>query len=145
MNYKFHYFFYCCGRFFKSFVILFQFSHPQPILKPLYGNKFWMSKHASHLKCKESAQGKNFLYLKINPLLYETNIYGLKYVLRPFTASCQLLKWMLLLSWAAQIWIASSTPDKPTAFKITASESLSTLQQTLQMLLIIVHILPVPH
>jgi hypothetical protein len=51
---------------------------------------------------------------------------------------------MLLLSWAEEIWIAS-TVENPTAFKITASKSLPTLQQTLQMLLIIVHTLPVPH
>jgi len=37
---------------------------------------------------------------------------------------------MLLLSCAAQIWIAN-TPDKSTTFKITTSDSLSTLQQTL--------------
>jgi hypothetical protein len=46
------------------------------------------------LKCKESAQGKNFLWLlKINPLLYETNIYGHESALRPFTFSYQLLKY----------------------------------------------------
>jgi hypothetical protein len=94
MNYKFHpFFFYCCGGFFNSFEILLQFSHSQPILKPLYGNKFCISKHASHLTCKESAQIKNFLFLKINPLLYETNTYGHKCALRPFTVSCQLLKY----------------------------------------------------
>jgi hypothetical protein len=41
--------------------------------------------------------------------------------------TAEICKWMLLLSWAAQIWIASTT-DKPTALKSTASESLSTLQ-----------------
>ena len=71
MIYKFHPFFYCCGGFCKSFEILLQFSHSQPILKHSYGKKFCISKYASLLKSKESAQGKNFLYLKINPLLYE--------------------------------------------------------------------------